>query len=63
MATYDTHSIVWPIHTVNMPRSGHPVASCSATNSSSSEMPWITSGMTSGALIMAVKVVEPRNRR
>ncbi|CAJ6271202.1 Uncharacterised protein [Burkholderia pseudomallei] len=63
IATYDTHSITWPIQIVTIPRPfGQPAICSSATNSSNSEMPWITSGITSGALIMPVYSVKPRKR-
>ncbi|MDR8732422.1 hypothetical protein FEQ05_06792 [Burkholderia pseudomultivorans] len=63
IATYDTHSITWPIQIVTIPRPfGQPNICSSATNSSSSEIPWITSGITSGALIIPVYSVKPLKR-
>ena len=41
---------------------GQPTASSSATNSSSSDRPVITSGITSGAEVMPLNSTRPRNR-
>ena len=46
---------------VTIPRSGHPVAFCRATINSSKDMPIITSGITSGALVMAENKNRPVN--
>ena len=47
---------------VVMPRpAGQPISCSIATNSSSSDRPVITSGMTSGAVVMAFSVKRPRN--
>ncbi len=47
---------------VVMPRpDGQPISCSSVTNSSSSDRPVITSGMTSGAVVMPESSVRPRN--
>ena len=49
---------------VVMPRpAGQPIDCSRATNSSSSDSPVITSGMTSGAVVIALSVKRPRNWR
>ena len=53
---------MWPMVMVVMPRpAGQPISCSSATNSSSSDSPVITSGMTKGAVVMALRVKRPRN--
>ncbi|VDR28724.1 Uncharacterised protein [Raoultella terrigena] len=48
---------------VSIPRSdGQPIACPSATKSSSSDSPVITSGITSGAVIINAKPLDPRKR-
>ncbi|MNJ76369.1 hypothetical protein D3C77_736370 [compost metagenome] len=55
--------MVWAIQMVTMPRSaGQPINWAMATNSSSSDRPVITSGMTSGAVTMPPNSVRPRKR-
>src|SRR5271163_2230043 len=54
--------VMWPMVMVVMPRpAGQPMSCSSATNSSSSESPVITSGITSGAVVIAFKVKRPLN--
>ena len=54
---------MWAMVMVEKPRcAGQPIHSFSVMNSSSSERPVITSGITSGALSMPPKSVRPRNR-
>ncbi len=60
---YDIPIIRWPSQIVTSPRSGKPIACWIATSISSSDRPWITSGITSGALTMPEKNVRPVNRR
>ena len=51
-----------PMVMVVMPRpAGQPIDCSNATNSSSSDSPVITSGMTSGAVVMALSVKRPLN--
>ena len=53
---------MWPSQMVVRPRSGTPNRRCIDTSISSSDRPTITSGITSGALIMPEKRVRPRKR-
>ncbi|MNF98699.1 hypothetical protein D3C84_815700 [compost metagenome] len=53
--------MVWAIQMVSMPRSaGQPISWAMATNSSSSDRPVITSGMTRGAVTRPPNRVRPR---
>ncbi|MNY57176.1 hypothetical protein D3C86_1933440 [compost metagenome] len=55
--------MVWAIQMVSRPRSaGQPISWAMATNSSSSDRPVITSGITSGAVTMPPNTVRPRKR-
>ena len=54
---------MWAMVMVEKPRfDGQPIQSLRVMNSSSSERPVITSGITSGALSMPPNSVRPRNR-
>ncbi len=54
--------VMWAMMMVVMPRPcGHPTSCSSVTNSSSSDRPVITSGITSGAVAMPDSSVRPRN--
>ena len=62
-ATYAVQKVTCASQMVSMPRSdGQPMECPSATNSSSSDRPVITSGITSGAVIIKAKPFEPRKR-
>ncbi len=53
---------MWPMVMVVTPRpAGQPMVCSSATNSSSSDRPVMTSGITRGAVVMALSVKRPRN--
>ena len=54
---------MWPMVMVVMPlpARAHPIVCSKATNSSSSDSPVMTSGMTKGAVVMAFRVKRPRN--
>ncbi len=55
-------NVMCPMVMVVMPRpAGHPINCSRATNSSSSDSPVMTSGMTSGAVVMALRVKRPLN--
>ena len=56
-------NVVWAMTMVSMPRpAGQPIGCSSATNSSSSDRPVITSGITSGAVTRPANSVRPRKR-
>src|SRR6202453_3845320 len=60
--TYAMEKVMCPMVMVVMPRpAGHPIDCSKATNSRSSDKPVITSGITSGAVVMALSVNRPRN--
>ena len=62
-ATKAMVKVTWAMVMVVIPRpSGQPMNCSSETNSSSSDSPVMTSGMTSGAVIMPPNSVRPRNR-
>src|SRR3984957_6196229 len=55
-------NVMCPMVMVVMPRpAGQPINCSRATNSSSSDRPVMTSGMTKGAVVMAFSVKRPRN--
>ena len=61
-ATYAAQNVVWAIQMVTMPRSwGQPIICAIATNSSNSDRPVITSGMTNGAVTRPPNSVRPLN--
>ena len=62
-ATYAVQKVTCASQMVSIPRSaGQPMACASATNSSSSDRPVMTSGITSGAVIINAKPFAPRKR-
>src|SRR5471032_2635587 len=61
-ATYAEQNVVWAIQMGTRPRSwGQPIICAMATNSSNSDRPVITSGITSGAVTRPPNSVRPLN--
>src|ERR1700733_15296779 len=62
IATYAVQNVMCARMMVSMPvPCGQPIACCNVMNSSSNARPVMTSGMTSGAVVMPTSSVRPRN--